>query len=308
MDTLTAMRYFVRVVDSGSFSEAARQLGKSKALLSKYVAELEDELGARLMHRTTRTLSLTEVGQNYLQRSRELLREFDQLEASVRNASTEPRGELRITAPQNFGELILAPKLREFYAAYPEISIDLKLEDRFADIVNEGLDVAIRIAELSDSSLVARRLRPIRLLTYASPAYLSANGWPRQPDDLRTHQCIIDTNLSSPRSWMFRIDGERTAVNVNGPIRVNSPLAARELALAGGGIALSPDFVVTSQIADGSLVAVLESFEVYELALYIMYANRRNLSAKVRCFVDFISDSLGSTSFGSTQGHSRKVA
>lgn len=294
MDTLTAMRYFVRVVDAGSFSEAARQLGKSKALLSKYVAELEDELGARLMHRTTRTLSLTEVGQNYLLRSRELLSEFDKLESSVRNASSEPRGELRVTAPQSFGELILAPMLRDFVCTYPDISIDLKLEDRFADIVDEGLDVAIRIAELSDSSLVARRLRPVRLIAYASPAYLAAKGTPLQPDELRRHQCIIDTNLSNPRSWMFRIDGERTAVSINGPIRVNSPLAARELATAGYGVALSPDFVVESQLVDGTLVSVLENFEVYELALYVMYANRRHLSTKVRCFVDYISNSLSS--------------
>ncbi|MCB1741030.1 MAG: LysR family transcriptional regulator [Gammaproteobacteria bacterium] len=282
------MRYFVRVVDAGSFSEAARQLGKSKALLSKYVAELENELGVRLLNRTTRTLSLTEVGRVYLDRSRLVLDDIDEIENTVRETSHAPMGELRVTAPQTYGEVTIVPMVREFIEAFPSISVDLRLEDRFVDIVDEGFDVAIRIADLSDSSLISRRLGGIRMVTYASQCYLEKHPRPLRPEELREHRCIIDTNMQNPRSWQYRVNGQRISVAVNGPLKVNSALAVRDLVLADAGIGLSPSFVVEAHLADGRLIPLLEPYEAYELTIHALYAHRRHLSSKVRCFVDFL--------------------
>ena len=288
MDTIDGMRTFVAVVNAGSFTAAAERLNLSQALVSKYVGQLESRLGVRLLNRTTRRLSLTEVGRAYFERCVQLLESFDELEAVVQARHTAPRGQLRITAPVTLGELYLAPVIVEFLRAQPGISVDLRLSDRFVDLVDEGLDLAIRMGELKDSRLVARRLGSSRLVLCAAPDYLARAGTPAHPRELTGHACILDSNIRSFPSWPFQENGERFNVRVNGRLVVNSPRAARETTLAGEGIALCPDFVVGADLRDGTLVALLETFAVADRGIYALYPHSRYLAAKVRAFVDFL--------------------
>lgn len=288
MDTLTRMQAFVRVAEAGGFSAAARRQGKSKALLSKYVRELEDELGARLLNRTTRQLSLTEAGQVYLREAVDILQRIDDLKSTVHDTHREPRGLLRIAAPRTLGDGEIGQAIMEFLQKEPLISVDLRLEDRFVDLVEEGFDVAVRVSELTDSSLIARTLAPFRILVCVRPDVLAATGKPHVPAELAEMPCIVDTNAKVRANWTFKVDGERTAVAVRGRVEVNSPRAVRAAALAGLGFAKVPYMTVREDIAAGRLVAVLEEFEVGSSAIHVVYPHRRHLSGKVRAFVDFL--------------------
>ena len=289
MDNFARMQAFVAVVDAGGFSAAARRDGRSKALLSKHVAELEERLGIRLINRTTRTFSLTEVGSSYYREAVEILARIAALEEAVQEAHVGPRGHLRVAGPRTLGDTIVAGLVMRFLAAEPEISVELSLDDRFVDLVEEGFDVAIRIAELADSSLVARRLAPFRIVTCARPDVVAAAPV-RHPSDLEARDCIIDTNTRARRSWPFHIDGERRTVSVSGRVSANSPLAVREAALAGLGYAMVPHAVVSDDLAAGRLVEVLQRHELNASAVYAVYPHRRHLSGKVRAFVDFLVD------------------
>jgi len=238
---LARIRAFVQVFDSGGFSAAARQHGRSKALLSKYVTDLEDYLGVRLMNRTTRKLSLTEAGEAYYREASQLLQQLDDLDASILDQTAAPRGLLRVSAARNFGEMILAPAIFVFLAEHPDVTLDLRLEDRFVDLVEEGIDVALRISAAQDSSLIARKICDMQHSAVASPEYLLAHSEPKTPEDLRHHACIVDTNFQGQANWRFVDKGQTLSVHVSGPVRVNSPLSARDAALAGLGIALLPD-------------------------------------------------------------------
>ncbi len=288
MDTLTRMQAFVQVVDAGGFSAAARKAGKSKALLSKYVRDLEDELGVRLLNRTTRQLSPTEAGIAYHREAVDLLQRLEDLTASVRDTHTQARGHLRISAPRSYGDAELGGAVVEFMAEHPDITIDLRLDDRFVDLVEEGFDVAIRVSEPADSSLIARRLAAFRVVTCAAPAWIEAHGRPARPDDLLGLPAICDTNARNWHHWPFIVDGERVVVAVSPRMNVNGPQVTAEAAIAGVGVARVPLFAVARAIQDGRLIALLEEFELTGLTVNAVYPHRRHLSAKVRVFVDFL--------------------
>ena len=286
------MRTFVAVVESGGFSSAGRRMGVSKALVSKHVGQLEEALGLRLLHRTTRRVNPTTSGQAYFERCKVLIEELEELESSLQSEQREPSGELRINAPSAFAELHLMQVVSDYSDRYPEVLMRLKLTDRFVDLVEEGVDLAIRVGELADSSLVARKLTTTRMLVCASPAYLARVGVPVTPAELTNHTCIIDTNYRHNDRWC--IGGEHTGqqVFVAGPVHVNSARAARELLIAGRGIGFVPSFVVAEDVASGRLVQLFAELSTDEHGIYAVYTHRRHLSAKVRLFIDMLAERL----------------
>lgn len=291
MDTLTRMRAFVEVVEAEGYSAAARKVGRSKALLSKYVRELEDDLGALLLNRTTRQFSLTEAGHTYYRRASEVIREIDSLRDTVRDTSGDVKGRIKVSASRSFADSPVGRSLCDFLKAHPEIILDVSLDDRFVDLVEEGFDVAIRITRLEDSSLIARKLAPFRTFVCASPEFLKRHGTPTDPHQIADYPCLIDTNSRWRSNWQFRApDGETIAVPVSGPIEANSPLTVRAAAIAGLGIAILPNFVAVPAIRSGELVKLLDDTTAIDAAIYAVYPHRRYLPAKVRAFVDFLVD------------------
>lgn len=289
MDTLTRMRAFVDVVEAEGFTAAGRKIGRSKALLSKYVRELEDELGALLLNRTTRQFSLTEAGHGYYKRASELIREIDSLAEEVRESSGDVKGRIKISASRTFADAPIGRSLIDFAIAHPDITLDIQLDDRFVDMVEEGFDVAIRITKLEDSSLIAKRLAPFSLSLCASPGVIEKHGRPTRPQDLSRMPCIVDTNGRWRSNWPFAgPDGETISVTVPGRMEVNSPLTVRAAAVAGLGFAIIPDFIAAPAIRSGELVAVLDEFMRTGTGIYAVYPHRRYLPAKVRVFVDFL--------------------
>lgn len=292
MDTMTRMQAFIAVVDAGGFSAAARETGRSKALMSKYVSELEEELGARLLNRTTRRISMTEAGEAVFEEAREVLRRIGRLRETIEASNRAPRGRLKISAPRAEGDGDLGRAVMEFLAAYPDIRIDFRLEERFVDLVDEGYDVAIRIASLPDSNLIARRLSTIRVVTYCAPQTLVAHGRPEHPSELAGLPCIVDTNRRTPRNWSYRNfsrkNAEKIWVSVKGRIEVNSPTAAVTAALAGLGFSCGPWPLVRDHARAGSLVTVLDDYELDDLGLYVVYPHRERMPAKLRSFIDHL--------------------
>ena len=289
MDTLTRMRSFIDVVEAEGFSAAARKIGRSKALLSKYVRELEDELGALLLNRTTRQFSLTEAGHTYYRRATEIVREIDNLADAVRESSGDVRGRIKLSAPRTFADEPVGQSLIDFAKAHPDIVLDIHLDDRFVDLVEEGFDLAVRISRLENSSLIARRLSPFSVRICGSPDLIARVGLPVRPQDLANVPCIIDTNGRWMSNWPFLGDGgEIVSVSVSGPMEVNSPQVARAAAVAGLGFAILPDFIAAPEIASGRLVTVLDNRMPTGGGIFAVYPHRRYLPAKVRVFVDFL--------------------
>jgi DNA-binding transcriptional LysR family regulator len=285
---LARIRAFVQVFDSGGFSAAARQHGRSKALLSKYVTDLEDYLGVRLMNRTTRKLALTEAGEAYYREASQLLQQLDDLDASISDQTTAPRGLLRVSAPRNFGEMTLAPVIFAFMTQFPEVTLDLRLEDRFVDLVDEGIDVALRISAMADSSLIARKIADMRLAIVGAPSLIKKHGEPKTAEALRGLPCIIDVNLQGQSNWRFVENGRPLSVHVTGPVKVNSPLAACEAAVAGLGFAALPSYLADREIEAGRLVAVLSDSMPEAPTLQAVYPHRRHLAGKVRALIDHL--------------------
>jgi DNA-binding transcriptional LysR family regulator len=294
MNTIDGMRTFVAVMSAGSFSGAAARLDMSPQLVSKYVGQLESRLGARLLNRTTRRLSVTEVGQAYYERCRDVLAEIDEMESAVGDAATAARGTLRINAPMTFGTMHLSRAIVEYQCRQPEVTVDLALDDRVVDIVREGYDMAIRIGQLRESSLVARKLAPVRLVVCGTADYLAEHGVPDTPQDLEDHECLRYTLSSYSDRWRFRDGAETLDVPVSGKFSASNGDAIRLAAMAGSGLALQPTFIVGDDIREGRLQRVLEDFEVESMGLYAVYAHRKYLSGKVRTFVDFLSEYFGS--------------
>lgn len=288
MDVLTGMKTYVAVVAVGSFTGAGKRLGISTALASKYLRQLEEHLGARLLNRTTRRLNTTEAGQAYYQRCRQILDDIDELEAAVRDQQAIPKGKLLVAAPTTLGESYLTRAVAEYLDEQPGVTVELVLSDRFVNIIDEGFDLAVRIGDLEDSSLIARRLAPARIVTCAAPAYLAREGTPEHPAVLASHSCIIDTNFRGGDNWPFQEAGRRFGVKVNGRLLANNALAVREALLAGQGIGLSPTFAVGEDVKAGRLKLILESYEVFDGGIYAVYPHNRHLAAKVRTFVDFL--------------------
>jgi len=277
MDKLSGMRAFVKVVEHGSFSEAARSLRLSRSAVSKYVMELEQELGVQLLNRTTRSTSPTENGRAYYERALAILVDVDEADFAVTRLQAEPRGLLRINAPMSFGTLHLGPALADF-----------TLSDEQIDAVQEGFDVTLRVAELASSSLIARRLLGVERVFCASPAYIERRGAPEHPRDLRNHDCLSYGFLATGNQWKLTgPDGEHL-VSVLWRLCANNAQVLSEAALKGRGIALLPNFIAGTALEAGALVPVLPNYHAPEIALYAIYPPTRHLSSKVRLFIDFL--------------------
>ena len=290
MDRLTSMSIFVKVVAHHSFAEAARELGLSRAAISKHVVALEQSLGANLLNRTTRRLSLTEVGAAVYERYTRILEEIDEVERNVGALQTNPRGVLRITAPVSFGIPHLAPAIIDYLARYPDVSIDMVLNDRTVDLIEEGFDLAVRIGHLVDSTLIARRIAPIRFALCAAPSYLKFHGEPRRPADLTRHNCLEFSYRQTGTEWHFTgPDGTEESVRVSGRLKVNNPQVLHTAALNGDGVEFDPTFIVGADIATGRLVELMPDYKPIETDLSLVYPPGRQLSAKVRSFVDFLA-------------------
>jgi DNA-binding transcriptional LysR family regulator len=293
VDRLTGMAVFARVVEAHSFTAAARQLGMSKSAVSKAVAGLEDRLGARLLNRTTRRLSLTEVGRAFYERSARVVAEAEEAELAVTRLQGAPRGTLRVSAPVSFGILHLGPALPRFMERYPEVRLDIDFADRFVDLLDEGYDLAVRIGNLPDSSLVARRLAESRFVVCAAPGYWDRRGRPERPQDLAGHGCVTYAYHATPAEWAFDGPEGRIAVRVDGALRSNNGDVARQVALAGLAVVRLPAFIVGPDLAAGRLEAVLIDYEPSPVGVFAVYPHNRHLSAKVRAFVDFLVERFG---------------
>ncbi|WP_417628515.1 LysR substrate-binding domain-containing protein [Pararhodobacter aggregans] len=289
MDRLAADRMFIAVMETGSFAAAAHKLGTSAGQASKLVSALEGELGTRLLNRTTRALAPTELGQSYFAQIRNILGDLDTLDQSLRDAGEVPRGRLRLTAPMSLGTMQLARALNDFAAAYPGIELDVSFTDRFVNLVDEGMDAAIRVGHPADSSLIARRLGQTRILMVASPAYLTRHGRPETLEALAGHECILDTTLRDPALWRF---GERT-LTVRGRIRYSSALACLLAAEHGLGIARVPGFTAQASLAAGRVEVLLPETEPTPSGIFALYPAGRHLPVKVRVLIDFLSREFG---------------
>jgi DNA-binding transcriptional LysR family regulator len=293
MDKLDAMNAFARVVAAGSYAEAARRLGLTRSAVSKAVTELEQLLGVRLLDRTTRKVTATEAGRAYYERVTGILADVESTESAVSRLHEEPKGLLKINAPMSFGTLYLGPAIAEFMVAYPELRIELLLNDRFIDPVEEGVDVTVRIGALPDASLIARRLAPARRVLAASPAYLKTHGTPRTPEELTQHRALTFGNMQAVQRWELSRGGETFNVPVTSCLCSNNGDVLRAVALNGNGILLLPTFLVGPDIAAGKLKIVLPDYEPAGLGIYALYAPNRYLAAKTRVFIDFLAQRFG---------------
>jgi len=285
---ITALRTFVTVVEAGGFSRAAELLDSTTAAVSRRVAALEQRLGARLLHRTTRTMSLTEAGERYYRDLVEILRALEEADARVAGETAEPQGTLRITAPLSFGVRRLSPLLCEFMTLHPHLRVMLVLDDGYRDIVSEGLDLAIRIGELKESSLVARRLADVCRYFCAAPAYLEQHGIPQNPADLTAHACLHYHNIQLREEWTLVGPQGPETVAVSGPLSANNGDVLRDAACRGQGIALLPDFIAEEDLAAGRLQRLLTAYEPLEIGLYAVWASGSFMPSKVRLLVDFL--------------------
>jgi len=289
MDTLDGIRTVVAVVETGSFTAASERLGISKALASKYVGEVESRLGIRLFNRSTRRLAITESGKNYYERALPLLEEFETLVDNVAEEQTSPQGLLRISMPVTFGEMSLSPLIPKFLELYPDIQVELHLSDKMIDMLEEGIDVVIRIGGVDDSNLIARQINSYPLVLCASPEYIEQNGRPTKAEELSQHHCIIDSNFRVGKQWpMLTPKGVTETIKVNSRVAANSPRSVKEIALAAGGIGLIPKFIVEDTFADGRLEELLPDHSSLEFGLFAIYPHRQYLPRKVKCFIDFM--------------------
>lgn len=289
MDTLDCMRTFVAVAAQHSFTAGARQIGISTKLASKYVARLEERLGAQLFHRTTRSVTLTDTGQAYLERCLPLLDQIDEMEGVIQERQSELAGVIRITAPTGFGSRELVQAVTPFQQAHPKVQIEMLLSDYHAPIVEEGIDLAVRFGKLQDSTLVARKLCDMRLVVAAAPDYLQRNGEPGHPKALATHNCLLLQSSAQPDIWRFREAGEVTSVAVNGSFRANSPRAVAHMAAGGQGIARCPYYTVKPFVESGQLQLLFAECEDAPLPLYVVYPPSRHLTARIRALIEHLA-------------------
>jgi len=293
MDKLSSLKAFVKVVELGSFSEAGRQLRLSRSAVSKYIADLENDLGVQLLNRTTRQASPTENGQAYFERALSILADLDAADQMVAHQQSTPRGLLRVNAPMSFGTIKLGPALADFMALYPEMQIQLVLTDEHVDPVQEGLDVTLRIAELESSSLIARRIMPIARVVCASPDYLAAHGTPKHPSELRRHKLLTYGFLLTGNQWKLSgPDGDHW-VQPDWTLCANNAEVLRDAAVKHRGVALLPAFLAEQQLKSGALRIILPDYKSPLIALYAIYPPTRHLTMKVRLFIDFLVEHFG---------------
>ncbi|SDF70782.1 MULTISPECIES: LysR family transcriptional regulator [unclassified Duganella] len=289
MDKLRSMEVFVGVADAGSFTAAARAFDLSVVMVGKHIAELEQRLGARLLNRTTRRQSLTEIGEQYCEQCRQILAHVQSAESGALAMRSGARGNLRISAPVAFGSALLAPRLPIYMAAHPEVSVDLELSERISDVVEEGLDAAIRIGRLEDSSMIARPLKPYGMVICAAPAYLAQYGAPATPADLARHQCLDFLHWRRVVRW--KLDAQ--AAPQPSRFRSNNGQALKQMALNGFGLAMLAEIVVAEEIADGRLVPLLSDYLPPLRPLHLIYPRGRQATPKQRSFVDFVVEHFG---------------
>jgi len=292
MDRFLEMKTFCAVVDAGSFVKAADTLGMSKAAVSRYISDLETRLGVRLLHRTTRRLSLTEEGAVFNARSRELIAGVEEAEAEINSRSGAARGLLRVNVPVTFGILHLAPLWHSFHELYPQVKLDVELSDRVVDVVEEGYDMSIRIASLPSSSLISKRLASTRIVLCASPHYLKTQGQPAQLSDLAKHKVIGYSYWLGGDTWNFDGPDGAVSVKIDPWISSNNGDTCRAVALAHQGIILQPTFLIGDDLACGRLVELLPQYRSIELGIYAIYPTRKHVAPKVRALVNFLEQKL----------------
>ena len=303
MDSLSAMELIARVVQAGSFSAAARGLSLTPSAVSKQIGRLEDRLGARLITRTTRQFALTEEGRAFHERAVRILAEVAEAEQAVTDLRGEARGTLRVNAPFAFGRQHIAPLLPRFLERHPALRIDLTFNDRFVDLVEEGVDLVIRIGELADSSLVARRLARNRRLVCGAPAYFERYGRPAEPGDLAGHNCLVYTYRALRNDWNFvGPDGVERSVLVSGNLEANNAEALHAAVLQGTGLALLPLWLIGQDLEAGRLVEALPGYHAPDSAIYAVYPPGRHLSPKVRRFIDFLAERFSEPECGLATG------
>ncbi|MTV37203.1 LysR family transcriptional regulator [Duganella radicis] len=297
MDKFLEMQSFAAVVDAGSFVKAASALGMSKAAVSRYVGDLEARLGARLLHRTTRRLALTEEGEVFHARCKELLSFIDEAEAEVSAGNTDPSGRVRVSAPVTFGIHYLAPLWGKFRALHPKITLDVTLSDRVVDLIEEGFDLGIRIGVLSNSMLVSRCLSTTRMVMCASPQYLAARGRPRHPAELLDHSIIGYNYWSTGNEWHFDGPQGKVSVRITPCFQTNSGDTNLAAVLSHQGVTLQPSFLVAEHLRAGRLVELMPEFRSAELGIYAVYPTRKHVPAKIRLLIDWLADSFRTTSW-----------
>lgn len=289
---LQQLRSFLAIVRAGSFVGAADATGLSKAAVSRHLADLEAHLGVRLLHRTTRRLSLSDDGQRFHDRAAELVAALEELESETASSGGEATGELRINAPLTFGNLHLAPLWPRFIDANPKVSLDITLNDRIVDLVEEGYDVAIRITNRLDPQMVSRRLATTRIVLCASPGYLAKHGTPTHPRELNGHQILAYRYWSGGDNWLFKGPEGEVSVRVSPRIHTNSGDTCRAAALEDQGVILQPDFLVGRDLEHGALVELMPEYRSIELGVHVVYATRKHLPMKTRCLIDFLVEAF----------------
>jgi DNA-binding transcriptional LysR family regulator len=293
MDKLASIRAFTKVVQHNGYAAAARDLRLSRSVVSKYVIELEEELGVQLLSRTTRSVTPTENGQAYYERCLAILADLEEADLAAARSQAEVRGLLRVNAPMSFGTLHLARAVADFMEKYPELRIQLVLSDQLIDAVQEGYDMTLRIADLPSSSMIARKIAPAHRALCASPTYLSQHGVPQHPDDLREHACLTYGHLATGNQWKLTgPDGDHW-VAIPWTLCTNNAEVLRDAAVGGRGIALLPTFIAGADIQQGRLTTVLTSYKAPEISIYAIYPETRHLSPKVRVFIDFLVERFG---------------
>jgi DNA-binding transcriptional LysR family regulator len=298
MDRLAAMEAFVVVVDTGSFSAAARRLNVGQPAVSKMVAQLEDRLGVKLLVRTTRGLTATEAGLNYYERARRSIEEADGAELAARGASSGLTGRLRICAAVTFARMHLMPRLPEFLRRYPELELEVVLDDRNIDLIQEGIDVALRMGRLADSTLTARRIASSRHAVLGTPAYFARAGEPAEPGALAAHEAVIYDQGGGGPAWTFKRDGAEIAVTLKGRLRVSAAEGVRAAVLANAGVAIASEWMFAPEIADGTVKVILQDWELPRIDLWAVFPAGRTATAKARIFVSFVQDVLNPSSGG----------
>lgn len=289
MDKIETMRAFVAVAQENSFTAAGRRLGLSTKLVSKYVRELESRLETQLFNRTTRSVSLTDVGTAYLEHCRPILEQIDDLDSLVRDRQRALAGQIRLTAPTGFGSTRLCEALAPFLRRHPGVELEMRLTDNRLALVEEGLDLAVRIGSLRDSSLIARKLADMPLVLCASPDYLERHGRPQNPRALSTHTCLLDNNQTGTNVWRFRSGGEELVLKLAGSVRSNSPGALARMAMGGLGITIAPLYAIEDALKDGRLEHVLPEFSTDTFGLYALYPPNRHLTRRVRALIDHLA-------------------
>lgn len=295
LDRITSIEVFLSVARHGSFSKAAQSLDMSRAMVSKHVKALEEKLGVRLFNRNTRSIHLTEAGNAYRARVHPLIDGLTDIETNIADMGSRVAGTLAVTAPTTFGTFHLSPLVASYMADFPDVLVQLMLTDRSVNLIEEGFDVGIQIRELDDSSLVARRLQQVDVLTCAAPSYLAAHGEPRHPRDLSAHKCLgfAEAVHTDHVTWIFNVDGAGVSIDVEAAMISNQGDALRIAAIAGRGVVNLPGYIVADDIAAGRLVHILSPFSSHTRPIYVVYPHREYLGSKVRTFVDYLAEVLG---------------